>query len=61
MNTFIADLRVAEMKVERAQEKARQDQKAVREERPAVLRSFDEIYRSDQFTLEAAIKAFAKP
>lgn len=61
MKNFALDRRVEQEKSERRQEKRRQDSAPVPEERPQVRRSFDEIYSRDQFTLEAAVKAFIKP
>ena len=61
MSTITFDRRVAEEKAKAPQEKVRQNSAPVPEEHPRVRRTFDEIYASDKFTLEAAIKAFTKP
>lgn len=53
------DPRVAEKKAKASREEPSRDAQALADsERPQALSSFEEIYNSDEFTIEAAVKAF---
>lgn len=60
MGASIADRRVAEKKASSAPVELRRDKKST-QERPDPRHSFEAIYKSGRFTLEAAVKAFLKP
>jgi hypothetical protein len=59
MGVSVADSRVGKKKTNSAPAEPRRVQKAA-QERPDLRRSFESIYKSDRFTVEAAVKAFIK-